>query len=104
MHGHYFRDGKLLPLQEPVRKITSQAADRANLTDRGVLRPGMKADVVIFDPQTIRDAATYEDPHHFSEGVIDVIVNGVSVLRDGQMTTALPGRVLRGRGWTGRKR
>ncbi|PYQ30201.1 MAG: hypothetical protein DMF57_15880 [Acidobacteria bacterium] len=62
----------------------------------------MKADIVVFDPQTIRDVATYEDPHHFSEGVIDVIVNGVPVLREGQMTQALPGRVLRGRGWSGK--
>jgi N-acyl-D-amino-acid deacylase len=101
--GHYVRDVKLFTLEEAVRKMTSQAADRANLSDRGVLRPGMKADVVVFDSQAIRDVATYEDPHHFSEGVIDVIVNGVPVLRDGQMTTALPGGVLRGKGWTGRR-
>ena len=101
--GHYVRDLKLFTLEEAVRKMTSQAADRAQLTDRGVLRPGMKADIVVFDPEKIRDVATYEDPHHFSEGVIDVIVNGVPVLRDGAMTTALPGRALRGRGWDGRK-
>jgi N-acyl-D-amino-acid deacylase len=101
--GHYVRDLKLFTLEEAVRKMTSQAADRANLSDRGVLRPGMKADLVVFDPQAIRDVATYEDPHHFSEGVIDVIVNGVPVLRDGQMTDTLPGRVLRGRGWTDRR-
>ena len=97
--GHYVRDEKLFTLEEAVRKITSQAADRANLSDRGVLRPGMKADVVVFDPDRIRDVATYEDPHHFSEGVIDVVVNGVPILRDEQMTNALPGRVLRGQGW-----
>jgi len=101
--GHYVRDLKLFTLEEAVRKMTSQAADRAQLTDRGVLRPGMKADIVVFDPEKIRDVATYEDPHHFSEGVIDVIVNGVPVLRDGEMTTALPGRALPGRGWSGRK-
>ena len=101
--GHYVRDVKLFTLEEAVRKMTSQAADRANLSDRGVLRPGMKADIVVFDPQTIHDVATYEDPHHFSEGVIDVIVNGVPVLREGQMTQALPGRVLRGRGWSGKR-
>jgi len=100
--GHYVRDVKLFTLEEAVRKMTSQAADRANLSDRGVLRPGMKADIVVFDRQAIRDVATYEDPHRFSEGVIEVIVNGVPVLRNGQMTEALPGRVLRGRGWTGR--
>ncbi len=97
--GHYVRDEKLFTLEEAVRKVTSQAADRAQLGDRGVLRPGMKADIVVFDPARIRDVATYEDPHHFSEGVIDVIVNGVPVLRDEQMTNALPGRALRGRGY-----
>lgn len=97
--GHYVRDEKLFTLEEAVRKMTSQAADRATLTDRGVLRPGMKADIVVFDPDKIRDMATYEDPHHFSEGVVDVIVNGVPVLRDGQITDALPGRILRGKGY-----
>ena len=97
--GHYVREVKLFTLEEAVRRMTSQAADRAQLTDRGVLRPGMKADIVVFDPETIRDVATYEDPHHFSEGVFDVIVNGVPVLREGEMTAALPGRSLRGRGF-----
>ncbi len=97
--GHYVRDEHLFTLEEAVRKATSQAADRTNLTDRGVLRPGMKADVVVFDANSIRDVSTYEDPHHFSEGVLDVIVNGVTVLREGAMTNALPGHVLRGRGY-----
>ena len=97
--GHYVRDEKLFTLEEAVRKVTSQAADRVNLADRGVLRPGMKADIVIFDPERIRDVATYEDPHRFSEGVIDVIVNGVPVLREGAMTESLPGKVLRGKGF-----
>jgi N-acyl-D-amino-acid deacylase len=97
--GHYVRDEHLFTLEEAVRKATSQAADRTNLADRGVLRPGMKADVVVFDAARIRDVSTYEDPHHFSEGIIDVIVNGTPVLRDGTMTNALPGRVLRGRGY-----
>ncbi len=61
-----------------MRKATSQAADRTNLSDRGMLRPGMKADIVVFDPATIRDVSTFEDPHHFSEGILDVIVNGGS--------------------------
>ncbi len=100
--GHYVRDEKLFTLEEAVRKVTSQAADRAHLDDRGVLRPGMKADVVLFDPNEIRDVATYDDPHQFSAGVSDVIVNGVPVLRDGAMTPALPGRMLRGRGYKGR--
>src|ERR1043165_3587691 len=97
--GHYVRDEHLFTLEEAVRKMTSQAADRANLRDRGVLRPGMKADIVVFDAAKIRDVATYDDPHRFSEGVIDVVVNGVAVLREGAMTSALPGRVLRGNGW-----
>jgi len=97
--GHYVRDEKLFSLEEAVRKMTSQAADRAQLADRGVIRPGMKADIVVFDAARIRDVATYADPHRFSEGVIDVVVNGVPVLRGEQMTVALPGKVLRGRGY-----
>ncbi len=95
--GHYVRDVHLFTLEEAVRKMTSLAASRARFADRGVLRNGMKADVVVFNPATIRDVSTYEDPHHFSEGISDVIVNGVPVLRGGQMTDALPGKVLRRR-------
>ncbi len=91
----YVREEKLLTLEEAIRKMTSLAASRARLTDRGVLRAGMKADVVVLDPATVQDRSTYEDPHHFSEGVSHVIVNGVPVLRDGKMTGKLPGRVLR---------
>ncbi|HEU4522462.1 MAG TPA: amidohydrolase family protein, partial [Thermoanaerobaculia bacterium] len=69
-------------------------AARARLHDRGLLAAGKKADVVIFDPKTVADVSTYEDPHHFSVGVRDVIVNGTFVLRDGRMTGELPGRVL----------
>jgi dihydroorotase/N-acyl-D-amino-acid deacylase len=97
--GHYSRDEHLFTLEEAVRKMTSQAADRVHFEDRGVLRPGMKADVVVFDPEKIRDVATFEEPHHFSEGVSDVIVNGVPVLRDGVITHALPGRAIRGKGY-----
>lgn len=97
--GHYVRDVKLFSLEEAVRKMTSQAADRAHLDDRGVLRPGMKADIIVFDGNAIRDVATFDAPHQFSEGVSDVIVNGVPVLRDGVMTSALPGRTIRGRGY-----
>jgi dihydroorotase/N-acyl-D-amino-acid deacylase len=97
--GHYVRDVHLFTLEEAVRKMTSMAAARVRFDDRGILRPGMKADVIVFDPETIRDVATYQDPHHFSEGVEDVVVNGLPVLRDGRMTDALPGRVLRGRGY-----
>ena len=101
--GRYSRDEKLFPLEEAVRKITSQAALRATLHDRGLVRPGMVADLVIFDPATIRDVSTFEDPHHYSEGITDVIVNGVPVLRDGKMTGALPGRSIRGRGYVEKK-
>lgn len=93
--GHYVRDEKLFPLEEAVRKMTSLAASRAGFSDRGVLAAGRKADVVVFDPKTIRDVSTYEDPHHFSEGISNVVVNGAPVLRDGKMTGKLPGRVLR---------
>jgi N-acyl-D-amino-acid deacylase len=101
--GHYVRDVKLLTLEDAVRKATSQAAERVNLFDRGILRAGMKADIIVFDPDTIRDVSTYEDPHHLSEGISDVIVNGVPVLRDGTMTEALPGKMLRGRGYQPKK-
>ena len=93
--GPFVRDEKLFTLEEAVRKVTSQAAARIHVWDRGILRPGMKADITIFDPETIADASTYEDPHHHSTGVHHVIVNGVPVLRDGAMTGQLPGRALR---------
>lgn len=96
--GTYVRDAKLYTLEEGVRKVTSQAAARMHLDGRGILRPGTKADIVVFDPARIRDTSTYEDPHHFTEGVRTVVVNGVPVLRDGVMTGALPGRAIRGRG------
>lgn len=96
--GRFVREDKLFSLEEAVRKVTSQAAARTHLWDRGVLRPGAKADVVVFDPATLRDVSTYDDPHHFSDGISDVVVNGVPVLVGGAMTDALPGRVLRGPG------
>jgi len=96
--GRYARDEKLITLEEAVRKMTSQAASRVHFADRGIVRAGMRADLVIFDPATVRDVSTFEDPHHFSEGVTDVIVNGVPVLREGKMTGALPGKTIRGAG------
>jgi N-acyl-D-amino-acid deacylase len=93
--GTYVREQKLLTLEEAVRKMTSLAASRAFLSDRGRLAVGMKADVVVFDPEKVRDVSTYEDPHHFAEGVSDVIVNGKFAIRDGKLTGELPGRVLR---------
>jgi N-acyl-D-amino-acid deacylase len=91
----YVRDEKLLTLEEAVRKMTSLAASRAGLLDRGALRVGMRADLIVFDPQKVQDRSTYEDPHHYSEGIAHVIVNGKTVLRDGRMTGALPGRILK---------
>jgi N-acyl-D-amino-acid deacylase len=93
--ARYVREQKLLTLEEAIRKMTSLPASRARLADRGTLKVGMKADVVVFDPGTVRDVSTYEDPHHFSEGVSHVIVNGKLVLRDGKMSGELPGRILR---------
>jgi N-acyl-D-amino-acid deacylase len=93
--SHYVREQKLLTLEEAVRKMTSLPASRARLTDRGLLRVGMKADIAVFDPERVRDRSTYEDPHHFSEGMRHVIVNGVPVLQDGKMTGKLGGSVLR---------
>lgn len=93
--GQYVRDEKLITLEEAVRKMTSLAASRARLADRGVIREGMKADIVVFDPARVRAVSTYEDPHHYSEGVRDVLVNGVPVLRDDALTGELPGKILR---------
>ena len=83
-------------LEEAVRKMTSLAASRVGITDRGILRPGMMADVVVFDPATIQDRATYTDPLHYSAGVRDVFVNGRPVVLGGRMTSERSGRVLRG--------
>ncbi|HEY0139337.1 MAG TPA: D-aminoacylase [Thermoanaerobaculia bacterium] len=97
--GHYVRDVKLFTLEEAVRKLTSQAALRVGFHDRGILREGMKADIIVFDPATIADKSWFDDPHHFSVGVSDVVVNGVPVLQGGTMTGALPGRTIRGKGY-----
>jgi N-acyl-D-amino-acid deacylase len=97
--GHYVRDEHLLTLEEAIRKMTSKAATRVHLTDRGILRPGMKADIMIFDPATIRDVSTFEDPKHYSTGVRHVFVNGRRVLADGAATAERSGRPLRGPGY-----
>jgi dihydroorotase/N-acyl-D-amino-acid deacylase len=86
-------------LEEAVRKMTSQAASRVGITDRGLLRPGMMADIAIFDPATVRDVATYDSPLRYSEGVKDVFVNGRPVVLDGKITDERPGRALRGPGY-----
>src|SRR5205823_3293062 len=96
--GRYVREQHLLTLEEAIRKMTSKAASRVHLTDRGILRPGMMADVTIFDPAAIRDVSTFEDPKHYSIGVRHVIVNGRRVVSDGVITSERPGRPLRGPG------
>jgi dihydroorotase/N-acyl-D-amino-acid deacylase len=94
----YVREEKRLTLEDAIRKFTSLPAQRMRLGDRGVLKIGMWADVVVFDPETIRDRATFERPHQLSEGMRWVLVNGVPVIADGKTTGALPGKVLRGPG------
>jgi N-acyl-D-amino-acid deacylase len=97
--GKYVRDEGLIPLEEAIRRLTSFPASNLRIKDRGALRPGFFADIVVFDPKTIRDNATYEEPHRYATGVIHVFVNGVQVLRDGEHTGATPGRIVRGPGW-----
>jgi N-acyl-D-amino-acid deacylase len=97
--GHFVRDQQVLPLEEAVRKMTSQAAIRVGVTDRGILRKGMFADITIFDPATIRDVATFEDPKHYAEGIRFVLVNGKAVVREGKMTDERPGRPVLGPGF-----
>ncbi|PAX07092.1 N-acyl-D-amino-acid deacylase family protein [Sphingomonas lenta] len=99
--GKYVRDERTMPLAEAVRKLTALPADTLHLRDRGRLRPGAYADLVIFNPATIRDNATFETPHRYATGVAHVWVNGVHVVRDGAHTGAKPGRSVRGPGWTG---
>jgi len=93
--GRYVRDRKLLTLEEAVRKMSSMPAQRVGLRDRGLLLPGLKADVVIFDPATVTDKATFEKPHQYAEGFSHVLVNGVLVVDEGKTTGARPGVVLR---------
>ena len=97
--GKYVRDEGVLTLEDAIRKMTSAVATRLSIRDRGLIREGFKADLVVFDPSTIGDRATYESPHRTSVGVRDVFVNGVAVVRDGKHTGALPGRIVRGPGY-----
>ena len=101
--GRYVRQDSVLTLEDAVRKMTSLAAQRVGLADRGLLRAGMYADITIFDPETIIDRSTYEDPAQLSSGVSHVFVNGTAVIDDGRLTRALPGRALRGPGYRGRR-
>ncbi|MEE8349429.1 MAG: D-aminoacylase [Acidobacteriota bacterium] len=97
--GKYVRDEKVIPLEEAIQRLTSLSASHLKLDRRGSLEPGFFADVVIFDPDTIQDHATFEAPHQYSTGVIHVLINGQQVLREGEHTGVLPGRVVRGPGW-----
>ncbi len=97
--GKYVRDESVITLEDAIRKMTSAVATRLSIHDRGVLRPGMYADVVVFDPATVADRATFEDPHQLSVGIEEVFVNGVGVLRGGEHTGAKPGRIVRGPGY-----
>jgi dihydroorotase/N-acyl-D-amino-acid deacylase len=99
----YVREEKKLSLEEAIRKFSALPAQRMRLADRGVLKAGMWADIVVFDPETVRDLATFEDPNQLAVGMDYVLVNGVPVIENGKMTGALPGKVLRGPGWTGRR-
>jgi len=94
----YVREEKKLTIEDAIRKFSALPAQRMRLADRGVLKEGMWADVVVFDPATVRDVATFEKPNQLSEGMRFVLVNGVPVISDGKMTDALPGKVLRGAG------
>ena len=96
--GRYVREQHVLTLEEAVRRMTGFPAARLKLLDRGLLRPGMKADIVVFDPDRIADRSEYTKPHQYSEGVQDVVVNGIPVLADGRMTGERPGRALYGPG------
>jgi N-acyl-D-amino-acid deacylase len=95
----YVREEKKLTLEDAIRKFSALPAQRMRLIDRGVLKKGMWADVVVFDPETVRDSATFDDPNRLSDGMQYVLVNGVPVIENGKMTGALPGKVLRGAGY-----
>lgn len=99
--GKYVRDEKVIPMEEAIYKLTSLSASKLKIRERGLLKEGFFADVVIFDPNTIADRATFDDPHRYSIGMHHVFVNGEQVLKDGEHTGATPGRVVRGPGWTG---
>jgi N-acyl-D-amino-acid deacylase len=97
--GRYVREDSVITLEFAVRKMTSLAAQRVGINDRGLLKPGMFADITVFDPATIIDRSTYENPAQVATGVSYVFVNGVPVIDGGRPTNALPGRALRGPGY-----
>jgi N-acyl-D-amino-acid deacylase len=97
--GRYVRDDKVLRLEDAVRKMTSLPAQKLGLRDRGLLRPGMFADITVFDPEKVIDRATFDAAHQYSEGIVHVFVNGAPVVDQGKITSRLPGRILRGPGY-----
>jgi N-acyl-D-amino-acid deacylase len=97
--GRYVRDAGLVPLEEAIHRLTSFPAENLKIKDRGSLKPGYFADIAIFDPATVVDHATFAQPHQYATGMVHVFVNGQQVLKDGEHTGALPGRVVRGPGY-----
>jgi N-acyl-D-amino-acid deacylase len=97
--GKYVREEKLMPLEEAIRKLTSLPANNMKIQKRGMLKDGYFADIVVFDPQKISDHATFSNPHQYSTGVSDVFVNGRQVLKNGEHTGMMPGRIIRGPGY-----
>jgi N-acyl-D-amino-acid deacylase len=98
--GKYVREENVLTLQEAIRKLAALPAQTLRIDKRGELKPGFFADIVVFDPATIQDHATFAEPHQYSTGMVHVFVNGEQVLEDGEHTGATPGRFVRGPGWT----
>ena len=98
--GKYARDEKVISLADAVRKLSKLPATNLKLKKRGELKVGNYADIVVFDPATVQDHATFAKPHQYATGVIDVFVNGVQVLKDGEHTGKKPGRFLKGPGYT----
>jgi N-acyl-D-amino-acid deacylase len=100
--GRYVRDLQVLTLSEAVKKMTSMNAAKINITDRGIVKVGNWADVTVFDPATVADKADYVNPHQYPVGIPYVVVNGEVVLDNGKHTNAMPGKVIRGPGYTRR--
>ena len=97
----YVRDEQVITLEEAIRKLAALPAHNLRIEKRGELKQGFFADVVVFDPDTIQDHATFVEPHQYATGMVHVFVNGEQVIKDGEHTGATPGRVVRGPGWTG---
>jgi N-acyl-D-aspartate/D-glutamate deacylase len=95
--ARYVREKRVLGLEEAIRKMTSMPAARCGISDRGILRPGMKADIAVFDPRTVSDRSTFSDPHQYPTGISFVLVNGQTALEDGETTPKTAGRLLRRR-------